>query len=140
MLLFFNFSSSSLFNKNEQQNIVFFIVKIVTRLTGKVHDSEHYFHIANAKHSITTYILIAEQISPRLQTDKPEGDDIIYVVNCMKCCLPLKYLTVNCFLRKWHLSCYSYYKSSEKSWMRKGADCDYDKRNTFLVTCDIDTP
>jgi hypothetical protein len=28
-------------------------VKIVARLTGKVHDSEHYFHIANAKDSIT---------------------------------------------------------------------------------------
>jgi hypothetical protein len=54
--------------------------------------------------------------------------------------LPLKYLTVNWFHRKWHLSCYSYYKSGDKSWMRKGPDCDYDKRNTFLVTCDIDTP
>ena len=90
-------------------------MKIVSRLTGKVHDSEHYFHIAKAKHSITILILIAEEISLRLQTDKPEGNDIIYVVNCMKCSLPLKYLTVNWFLRKWHLSCYSYYKSGDKS-------------------------
>jgi hypothetical protein len=64
---------------------------------------------ASAKHSNhTAYSSRAlELISLRLQTDKPEGNDIIYVVNCMKCSLPLKYLTVNWSLRKWHMSCYS---------------------------------
>jgi hypothetical protein len=29
--------------------------------------------------------------------------------------------------------CYSYYKPSDKTWMRKGPDCDYDKRNTSVA-------
>ena len=27
--------------------------------------------------------------------------------------------------------CYSWYVHSDKSWMRKGSDCDYDKRNIY---------
>ena len=32
----------------------------------------------------------------------------------------------------------SCYKPGEKSWMGKGRDCDYDKRNIFDVICDTD--
>jgi len=42
-------------------------------------------------------------------------------------------------LNTWHPSCYSFYKHSDKSWMRKGPDCDYDKQNISGVICDTDT-
>jgi len=34
-----------------------------------------------------------------------------------------------------HPFCYSYYKPGDKTWMRKGPDCDYDKRN-ISVACE----
>ena len=42
-------------------------------------------------------------------------------------------------LHKWHPSCYSCCES-DKSWMRKGRDCDFDKRNIFVVICVTDIP
>jgi len=30
------------------------------------------------------------------------------------------------------------HKSGDKSWMKKGPDCDYDKRNTSVVICETD--
>jgi hypothetical protein len=32
-------------------------------------------------------------------------------------------------LYMWHLLCYYCYKLSDKSWMSKGPDCDYEERN-----------
>jgi hypothetical protein len=40
-------------------------------------------------------------------------------------------------LHKWHPSCY---KPSDKSWMRKRMDGDYEKRNISDVISDIDIP
>ena len=37
-------------------------------------------------------------------------------------------------------TCYSCYKPSGKSWIRKGPDNDYEKRNISVVICDTDTP
>jgi hypothetical protein len=37
-----------------------------------------------------------------------------------------------------HLLRYSCYKPCDKFWMRKGSDCDYDKRNIFMVICDTE--
>ena len=39
-------------------------------------------------------------------------------------------------LHMWHLSYYPCYKPGNKSWMRKGPNCDYDKHNIFMVICD----
>ena len=38
-----------------------------------------------------------------------------------------------------HPSCYSCYKPSDKSWMRKGPYHDYDKLNISVVICDTDS-
>jgi hypothetical protein len=35
---------------------------------------------------------------------------------------------------------YSSYKPGDRSWMREKPDCDYDKRNIFMVICDTDIP
>ena len=37
----------------------------------------------------------------------------------------------------WYYSCY---KPGDKSWMRKGPDCDYDKHNISVLICDTDIP
>ena len=37
-------------------------------------------------------------------------------------------------------TCYSCYKTSGKSWIRKGPDNDCEKRNISVVICDTDTP
>ena len=42
-------------------------------------------------------------------------------------------------LHTWHPSCYSCYKPSDKSWMRKGQYHDYDKLNISVVICDTDS-
>jgi hypothetical protein len=42
-------------------------------------------------------------------------------------------------LHRWHLSCYFCYKPSDKSWIGKGPDCDYDKWNIVMVICDTYT-
>ena len=39
-----------------------------------------------------------------------------------------------------HLLCYCCYKSGDKSWNRKGLDCNYDKRNIFVVMYDTYIP
>jgi hypothetical protein len=39
-------------------------------------------------------------------------------------------------LHMWYPSSYSCYNPGDKSWMRKGQDCDYDKWNIFVVICD----
>jgi hypothetical protein len=36
--------------------------------------------------------------------------------------------------------CFSCYKPGDKSWKRKGPDCDYDKRNISVVICGTDIP
>ena len=36
-------------------------------------------------------------------------------------------------LHMWHPLCYSCYKPRDQSWMRKGPDCDYDKRSLCVV-------
>jgi hypothetical protein len=36
-------------------------------------------------------------------------------------------------LHMWHPSCYSWYNTGDKSRMRKGLNCDYDKRNMSVV-------
>jgi hypothetical protein len=43
-------------------------------------------------------------------------------------------------IRLWYPSRYSCYKPGDKSWMRKGLDYDYDKRNSSMVICDTDIP
>jgi hypothetical protein len=35
--------------------------------------------------------------------------------------------------QQWHLTCYSCYKPGEKSYMRKGSDRDYKKRNISVL-------
>jgi len=40
----------------------------------------------------------------------------------------------------WHPSCYYCYKHGDKSCMRIGSDCDYDKHNMFVVICDTGIP
>ena len=35
----------------------------------------------------------------------------------------------------WHPSCYSCNKPGDKSWIKNGPDCDYDKRNISVVIC-----
>jgi len=42
-------------------------------------------------------------------------------------------------LHMWHMSYYPCYKPGNKSWMRKGPNCDYDKHNIFMVICDTDS-
>jgi len=45
------------------------------------------------------------------------------------------------FMLHWRYpSCYSSYKSGDKSCMRKGLDSDYHKRNICVVICDTDIP
>ena len=41
-------------------------------------------------------------------------------------------------LHQWHLSCYSCYKSGDKSCKRKGDVISYDKQNIAIVICDMD--
>jgi hypothetical protein len=41
-------------------------------------------------------------------------------------------------LHLWHPSCHSSYKYGDKSWMKKGPNCDYDKRNISVVICETD--
>jgi hypothetical protein len=43
-------------------------------------------------------------------------------------------------LYMWHLLCYSSYKPSDKSWMKKGIDCDKEKRNISVIICHTDIP
>jgi len=40
----------------------------------------------------------------------------------------------------WHPSCFSCCKTCDKSWMRKGPESDYVKRNISVVICDTDIP
>jgi formate-dependent nitrite reductase cytochrome c552 subunit len=35
-------------------------------------------------------------------------------------------------------SCYSCYNPGDKSLMRKGPDCEYDKWNIYMIICDTD--
>jgi len=60
-------------------------------------------------------------------------------------CRKLKYKLISCqvlwkgnqfLLHMLHPSCCSCYKPGAKSRMRKGPDCDYYKRNIFIVICD----
>jgi hypothetical protein len=41
-------------------------------------------------------------------------------------------------LHMWHPLCYSCYKTSNKSWMRKGQDSDYDTQNISVAIWDTD--
>jgi hypothetical protein len=43
-------------------------------------------------------------------------------------------------LHMWYPTCYSCYNPGYKSWMRKGPDCDYNKRNISLAIYDTDIP
>ena len=43
-------------------------------------------------------------------------------------------------LKMWHLLCYTCYKPSDKTWMRKEPDCYYDKRNISTLICDTNFP
>jgi hypothetical protein len=36
-------------------------------------------------------------------------------------------------LHMWHSSCYSWYKLGDKSWMRKGSDCDNDNPTEHII-------
>ena len=41
-------------------------------------------------------------------------------------------------LHMWHPSCYSCHKPGDKSWITKGTNCDYGKRNISMFLCNTD--
>ena len=42
-------------------------------------------------------------------------------------------------LHMWRPSCYYCYTPGDESCMRKGPDCNYDKRKISVIICDADT-